>query len=100
MGRYINADQVDFGVTVLARLGGTHIDNLPKHISRSINNPGQGRARGRYLAGTSLDEDVATLAKSRALHGETGARSAITSLDKAAKAGVGRWGEAAEASAV
>jgi len=49
LGEDINADQVDFGVTVLARLGGTHIDNL---------------------AGTSLDEDVATLAESRALHGE------------------------------
>jgi hypothetical protein len=55
MGKYINADQVDFGMTVLACLGGTHIDNLPNHISGSFNNPGKGKAIGRNtLQGRAL----------------------------------------------
>lgn len=54
-GGYINADQVDFGVTVLACLGGTHVDNLPKPISGSLYNPAKGRAReGDTLQGRAL----------------------------------------------
>ena len=43
----VNSDQVDLGVTVLASLGSGHINDL---------------------AGTTLDDNVAVLAKSRALH--------------------------------
>jgi hypothetical protein len=54
-GKYVNADQVDFGVTVLACLGSTHIDNLPKHISGSLYNPGKGKAiAGDTLQGRAL----------------------------------------------
>lgn len=44
-GEDVNGDQVDLGVTVLASLGGGHVDDL---------------------AGTVFDADVAVLAKSRA----------------------------------
>jgi hypothetical protein len=50
----VYGDQVDFGVTVLASLGGGHIDDL---------------------AGTALDDDEAVLSQGRALHG-VGERSA------------------------
>jgi hypothetical protein len=43
----VNGDEMDFGVAVLARLGGGHFDDL---------------------AGTVLDHDEAVLAESRALH--------------------------------
>ena len=92
---YINTNQVNFGVTVLACLGGAHIDNLPNLVSPSpaIHESGKREGSwGPYLAGTRLDKDVATLAKCRALHGETGARSAITSSDKAATRGGRCWG--------
>jgi len=56
-GEDINGDEMDLGVSVLAGLGGAHIDNL---------------------AGPALNHDVSVLAESRALHGEgaggTGAR--------------------------
>lgn len=48
-GEDVNGDQVDLGVTVLAGLGGRHINDL---------------------AGTALDDNVSVLAESRALHGE------------------------------
>jgi hypothetical protein len=50
-GEDIDGDQVDLSVTVLASLGGGHFDDL---------------------AGTALDDDVAVLPQSRALHGEGG----------------------------
>jgi hypothetical protein len=53
-GEDIDGDKVDLGVTVLASLGGGHVDDL---------------------AGTALDNDVTVLTQSRALHG-VGGRSA------------------------
>ena len=47
-GEDVDGDKVDLGVTVLASLGGGHVDDL---------------------AGTVLDDDVAVLPQSRALHG-------------------------------
>lgn len=45
----VDTDQMDLGVTVLASLGGGHVDDL---------------------AGTALDDDVAVLAEGRTLHRE------------------------------
>ena len=50
----VDGDEMDLGVTVLASLGGRHVDNL---------------------AGAALDHDEAVLAQGRALHG-VGGRSA------------------------
>jgi len=47
-GEDVDGDKVDLGVTVLASLGGRHVDNL---------------------AGTALDDDETVLTQSRALHG-------------------------------
>jgi hypothetical protein len=44
---HVNGDKVDLGVTVLARLGGGHVDDLAR---------------------ATLDDDVTVLAKGRALH--------------------------------
>jgi hypothetical protein len=59
-GEDIDGDEMDLGVTVLAGLGGRHVDDL---------------------AGTALDHDVATLAESRALHGERGRRAGVGGLE-------------------
>lgn len=48
-GEDIDGDQVNLGVTVLAGLGGRHVNNL---------------------AGTALDDNVSVLAESGTLHGE------------------------------
>lgn len=56
----VDGDQVDLGVTVLAGLGGRHVDDL---------------------AGTVLDHDVATLAESRALHGVGGGRTSVDGVE-------------------
>lgn len=56
----VDSDQVDLGVTVLAGLGGRHVDDL---------------------AGTVLDHDVATLAESRALHGVGGGRTSVDGVE-------------------
>ena len=48
-GEDVESDQMDLGVTVLASLGGRHVDDL---------------------AGTALDDDEAVLPQGRALHGE------------------------------
>ena len=53
-GEDVDGDQVDLCVTVLASLGGGHFDDLAR---------------------TALDDDVAVLPQSRALHGE-GSRGA------------------------
>lgn len=58
-GEDIDGDQVDLGVTVLASLGGGHLDDL---------------------AGATLDDDVAVLAQSRALHGEGLGGTSVSSL--------------------
>ena len=47
-GEDVEGDEMDLGVTVLAGLGGGHVDNL---------------------AGTALDHDETVLSQSRALHG-------------------------------
>ena len=47
LSKYVNADQVNFGVTVLARLGRGHFD---------------------YFAWSLLDQDEAVFAQRRALH--------------------------------
>lgn len=59
-GEDIGSDQVDLGVTVLASLGGGHVDDL---------------------AGAALDNDVTVLAQSRALHGVGGRRAGIGRLE-------------------
>jgi len=55
-GENVEGDHVDFGVTVLAGLGGGHLDNL---------------------AGTALDHDESVLPECRALHGEGLGRTGI-----------------------
>jgi len=59
-GEDIDGDNVDLGVTVLAGLGGGHVNNL---------------------AGTALDNDVTVLAQSRALHGVGGRGAGIGGLE-------------------
>lgn len=59
-GEDIDGDQVDLGVTVLASLGGRHVDDL---------------------AGAALDHDVTVLAQSRALHGVGGRRTGVGGLE-------------------
>lgn len=59
-GEDVNGDHVHLGVTVLARLGGGHVDDL---------------------AGTALDHNVTVLAQSRALHGVGGGRTGIRRLE-------------------
>lgn len=56
----VNGDKVDLGVTVLASLGGGHVDNL---------------------AGAALDHDEAVLAQSRALHGVGERRAGVGGLE-------------------
>lgn len=56
----IDGDNVDLGVTVLASLRGGHLDNL---------------------AGAALDDDVAVLPQSRALHGEGSRRAGVGRLE-------------------
>lgn len=51
---------MDLSVTVLASLGGRHVDDL---------------------AGAALDHDVTVLAQSRALHGEGGRRTGVGGLE-------------------
>lgn len=56
----IEGDQVDLGVTVLASLGGGHLDDLAR---------------------TALDDDVTVLPQSRALHGEGGRGTGISRIE-------------------
>lgn len=56
----VNGDQVDLGVTVLASLGGRHVDNL---------------------AGTALDDDKTVLPEGRALHGEGQRRTGVSRVE-------------------
>lgn len=56
----VKGDKVDLGVTVLASLGGRHVDNL---------------------AGAALDHDEAVLAQSRALHGVGERRAGVGGLE-------------------
>jgi hypothetical protein len=55
-GEDVNGDKMDFGVTVLASLGGRHVDDF---------------------AGAVLDHNEAVLPQSRALHGISGRRTGI-----------------------
>ena len=59
-GEDVDGDQVDLGVTVLARLGGGHFDNLAR---------------------TVLDDNEAVLPQSRALHGVRGRGTGIGALE-------------------
>lgn len=59
-GEDVDGDQVDLGVTVLAGLGGRHVDDL---------------------AGAALDNDVAVLSQGRALHGVGGGGTGIGALE-------------------
>jgi hypothetical protein len=59
-GKQIDGDQVDFGVAVLARLGGAHLDNL---------------------AWAVLDDDEAVLAQGRALHRVCGGGASVGTLE-------------------
>lgn len=56
----VDSDEMDLGVTVLASLGGRHVDNL---------------------AGAALDHDETVLAQSRALHGESERSAGIGRLE-------------------
>lgn len=56
-GEDVDSDQVDLGVTVLAGLGGGHVDDLAR---------------------AALDNDETVLAQSRALHGEGGGGTSIS----------------------
>ena len=56
----VNRDQVDLGVTVLASLGGRHVDNL---------------------AGTALDDNETVLPEGRALHGEGQRRTGVSRVE-------------------
>lgn len=59
-GEDVDGDQVDLGVTVLAGLGGGHVDDLAR---------------------AALDDDVTTLPQSRALHGVGGGGAGIGGLE-------------------
>jgi len=59
-GEQIDGSQVDLGVTVLAGLGGGHVDDL---------------------AGTLLDDNEAVLAQSRALEGKGEGRAGVGGLE-------------------
>lgn len=56
----VNGDQVDLGVTVLASLGGRHVDDL---------------------AGTALDDNEAVLPEGRALHREGQRRTGVSRVE-------------------
>jgi hypothetical protein len=59
-GEDVDGDKVDLGVTVLASLGGRHIDDLAR---------------------AALDDDETVLAQSRALHGVGGRRTGISRVE-------------------
>jgi hypothetical protein len=56
----VNGDEMDFGVTVLASLGGGHVNDLARAV---------------------LDHDEAVLPERRALHGEGGGGTSIGALE-------------------
>ncbi len=56
----IDSDKMDFGVAVLASLGGGHVDNL---------------------AGAILDNNEAVLSQGRALHRESGRGASVGGLE-------------------
>lgn len=59
-GEDVEGNEMDLGVTVLARLGGGHVDDL---------------------AGTALDHNEAVLAQGRALHGVGERRAGIGGVE-------------------
>lgn len=59
-GENIKGDQVNLGVTVLAGLGGGHLDDLAR---------------------AALDDDEAVLSQGRALHGESGGGASVGALE-------------------
>jgi len=59
--QYIDSNQVDLCVTVLASFGSTHVDDLK--LANDF--------FPIYLAGTRLDKNISILTKRRALHRET-----------------------------
>jgi hypothetical protein len=59
-GEDVDGDKMDLGVTVLASLGGGHLDNLARAV---------------------LDDDEAVLPQSRALHGVGGGGTGIGALE-------------------
>lgn len=74
-GTHIDANQVDLSVTVLARLGGGHVDDLAGTACKikKLISGGRGTRGERH----ALHDDVAVLAKGRALHGEGGGSPGI-----------------------
>lgn len=56
----VDGDQVDFGVTVLAGLGGAHVHNLARAV---------------------LDDNETVLAQGRALHREGGGRAGVGGVE-------------------
>lgn len=59
-GEDVNGDQVDLGVTVLASLGGRHVDDLAR---------------------TALDDNETVLPEGRALHGEGQRRTGVSRVE-------------------
>lgn len=59
-GEDVDSDKMDLGVTMLASLGGRHINDL---------------------AGTVLDHNEAVLPQRRALHGERGTRAGVNTIE-------------------
>ena len=77
---YIDGDQVDLGVTVLASLGGGHVDNLARP---SLDDDVAAVRADEHVASKMLREDSCSLLpQSRALHGvgERGARRGLRVL--------------------
>lgn len=56
----IDGDEMDLGVTMLASLGGGHVDNLARAV---------------------LDNNEAVLSQGRALHGESGRGACVGGLE-------------------
>jgi hypothetical protein len=79
-GEDVDGDKMDLGVTVLAGLGGGHVDNLAR---------------------AALDNDVTVLPQGRALHGEGGRGTGLATslgieivleiIESAMAQGLGLW---------
>jgi len=64
MGTHVDRDEMNLGVTVLASLGGRHVDDF----ARTAWGSQRGRGLERWGDGT-FDDDMTVFAESRALHG-------------------------------
>ena len=69
-GGYINSNQMDFGVTMFAGFGGTHVDNLFEKCQRTDSHANH-KDFPTYLARTTFNKNIPVLTKRRTLHRET-----------------------------